>query len=364
MQTPIQNLLDEMTANGDELGIQAVVYHRGELIVDAWSGIADRRTGRQVDGDTLFPVFSVSKGMVATIVHQLAEEGILSYDRPIADVWPEFAANGKEGVTLRQALNHSSGIPHMPQGIGFSELSDWDSMCAAVAALAPVFPPGSRDEYHAITYGWIAGETACRASGKSFPQLLRERIAIPLGLDGLYIGIPEGADLRIAVLEDANPPNPPADLFAPSAIPGWLGPLHEFMNRPEMHRACIPATSGVMNARSIAKHYAALLPGGIAGVRLLPQSRIREATASQGLNDLEGNPAQRGLGYMRYEQYSAAGSGVIAFGNGGFGGAAGFADPARGIAIGITKNRLNSGDTAGRVFQALLAGLGLDTPTG
>lgn len=353
----IQDLLDEMTASGADRGVQVAVYHHGALIVDAWSGVADHRTGRAVDGDTLFPIFSVSKGIAATVVHQIVERGLVSYDRPIAEVWPEFAAHGKAAITLRQALNHSAGLPHVPQRVDFTDLADWNQICVAVANLVPVFPPGSRTEYHAITFGWIVGEVACRVDGRIFPQLLKDGIADPLGLDGLYIGIPEGVESRVAFLEDANPSAPPADPLSPSSVPGWIGPLHEFMNRPDMHRACIPASSGIMTARAIARHYAALLPGGVDGVELLPAGRVREATEASGLMDLDGSPSARALGYQLYDQYSAPGHAEKAFGHGGFGGALGFADPARGLAVGITKNRLNSGNTADRVFQTLLAAL-------
>jgi CubicO group peptidase (beta-lactamase class C family) len=354
-QDVVQLLLDEMTSSGTERGVQVAVYHRGQLIVDAWSGLADSRTGRAVDGTTLFPVFSISKGITATIVHQLVERGRLSYDQPIAEVWPEFAAQGKGGITLRQALNHSAGIPNVPHRVEFAEITDWKKICAAVANLPPVFPAGTLAEYHAITYGWIVGETVCRVDGRSFPGILKEEIAGPLGLEGMFIGLPAEAAARVAFLEEYAPVPPPADPLAPSPVPGWLGPLHSFMNRPDMQRACIPASSGIMNARSIARHYAALLPGGVDGVELLPPSRIREATQPQGLRRPDGSPSTWALGYNLYEGYSLPGSGFTAFGHGAYGGAIGFADPGQGLAVGITKNLLNSGNTAERIYTSLIA---------
>ncbi|MGD9895126.1 MAG: serine hydrolase domain-containing protein, partial [Dehalococcoidia bacterium] len=102
----VQALLDELVADGTELGLQAVVYRNGEVVIDAAAGIADRESGRPVDGDTLFTVFSVSKGVTATCIHLLAERGRLSYDDPIARYWPAFAAEGKGQVTIRDALTH------------------------------------------------------------------------------------------------------------------------------------------------------------------------------------------------------------------------------------------------------------------
>lgn len=356
-QAAIQSLLDEMTTSGAERGVQVAVYQHGKLIVDAWSGVADSRTGHAVDGDTLFPVFSISKGITSTIVHRLVERGLLSYEQRICEVWPEFAANGKEGITLRHGLNHSSGIPNVPQQVDFAEIADWNTICAAVADLTPIFPPGTRTEYHAITYGWIVGEPACRVTGRTFQQLVKEEIADLIGVDGLYIGIREAEEPRVAFLEEHAPAPPPADPLAPSPVPGWLGPLHSFMNRSDMHQAAIPGSSGIMNARSIARHYAALLPGGVNGVELLPPERIREATVKADLLDGQGNPATRGLGYQVYDAYSLPGHEAKAFGHGAYGGAIGFADPGRGLGVGITKNLMNSGNTVERVFNALVAAL-------
>lgn len=355
VQKTIQDLLDAMVAEGSERGVQVCVYQDGRLIVDAWSGVADFQSGRQVDGDTLFPIFSVTKGMAATIVHRVVERGLLSYDTPIAQAWPEFAQNGKDAITLSQGLNHSAGIPHMPQEIGFSDVADWNRICSAVAGLAPIFPPGSRTEYHAITFGWIVGEPACRVTGKSFPQLLEEEIAAPLELDGMYVGIPDKVAGRVAVLEEYNLPVPPEDPYQPSSVPGWLGPLHEFMNRPDMQRACIPGSSGIMNARSIARHYAALLPGGVDGIELLPPARVRGACDFKNPLDSQGEPPVWPLGYQLHDRYSV--SGEKAFGHGGYGGSMGFADPGRKLAVGIAKNLLNTGNTADRIFDALAAAL-------
>lgn len=354
LQTKIQDFLDRLTAGGTQRGLQVAVYQEGELVVDAWSGVADPATGEPVRGDTLFPVFSTSKGMAATLAHRAVERGLLSYDRPIAKVWPEFGANGKEKITLRQALNHSSGLPNMPTGIGFGDLADWEAMCRAVAGLAPVFPPGSRAQYHAITYGWIVGETVRRVDGRSFPQQLHEDIAVPLGVEeDLFIGIPGHVESRVAVLEEPDAA-PPGDDAQPSPVPGWLGTLVSFMNRPDMRRACLPASTGIMTARAIARHYAALLPGGVDGVELLPPARVLEATAPQGLLIPEGTDSPWALGYARQPQCAIPGAERPAFGHGGYGGSMGFADPGRKLAVGLTRNAFNKENVNDLLLQVLL----------
>src|SRR5471030_2577798 len=124
LQEKIQSLLNGLVTEGKERGAQVAVYVDGKLAVDAWAGVADDRTGAAVDGDTLFPVFSTTKGIFSTVIHILAERGKIDYDTPIAQYWAEFAANGKEAITVRHALAHTSGIPYMPDGVSLEQISD------------------------------------------------------------------------------------------------------------------------------------------------------------------------------------------------------------------------------------------------
>jgi CubicO group peptidase (beta-lactamase class C family) len=133
----MQAVLADLVASGAELGLQLAAYRRGELVVDTWAGVADRASGRSVDGDTLFTVFSTSKGIAATCAHLLAERGQLDYDAPIARYWPEFAQNGKARATVRDALSHRVGVPRLPAGVTPAQLCDWEGMCAFLAAEAP-----------------------------------------------------------------------------------------------------------------------------------------------------------------------------------------------------------------------------------
>lgn len=351
LQMEIQSFLEELVSEGRERGIQVAAYHEGRLVVDAWAGCADGSTGCPVHGETLFPVFSVTKGIAATVLHLLVERGKLGYDDRIADFWPEFGNRGKEAITVRQGLDHSAGIPLMPVGIGDLELGDWDAICRAIAALEPIWPPGSRVEYHAMTYGWIVGELARRVDGRPFSQLVREEIALPLGIgDALYMGVPEGVEPEIAVIEEPEAAIP-VPTGKPEAVPSWLGPLHAMMNRPDVQRACIPASNGIMNARAIARHYAALLPGGVDGVELLPESRIREATR------LWRPDEARSMGYVCLSPPMGDAS---SFGHGGYGGSRGFAELNHRFALGITKNLFSKGNAVPEIVERLRRSLGIE----
>ena len=329
------------------------VYHRGELIVDACAGVADPATGRKVDSDTLFPVFSTTKGIAATLIHLLVERGKISYETPIAGVWPEFAVHGKGGITLRHALNHSAGLALMPMGLTRADLSDWTVMCAKIAALKPASPPGAEMVYHAITYGWLLGEVGRRVDGRGFAQMLQEEISQPLGLThSLYIGIPDDAEPRVAILEKSpeTEPQSPLDDTVPQAIPSLMRPLHDWLNCGFARRACLPASNGIMTARAIAKHYAALLPGGVDGVEILPPSRIRSAIAPQTYANMlpDDPPLDQRLGYT-----VGRASSLTAFGNGGYGGSVGYADLETGLAVGFTRNRFDHEGTLPRIVDAL-----------
>lgn len=356
VQNGLQQFLEQAVRDGRERGVQAAVYLHGELVASAWAGTAGAKTGRPVTESTLFPVFSSTKGIAGTIVHRLAERGLLRYDQTIASLWPEFACNGKEHITLRQALTHTSGLPSMPP-VGIEGLTDWDTACRAIAQLTPEWEPGSRMEYHAITYSWLAGEPAVRAAGKSFPQLLREEIAAPLGVeDEMFVGLPASEDSRVAVLEEPALENCDLAPYASPSIPLWILPLHRWMNTPEGRRSCVPASSGIMSARALARHYAALLPDGAEGVTLLPPERVREALCP--LEIPGGSSSPRVLGYALGVPHSAVRPDV--FGAGGYGGSFGFADLRHGLAVAFTKNLYSPAGIESELPQLLGGLLGIE----
>src|SRR5262245_6617535 len=280
----VHTLLEELVADGTELGLQAVAYRNGELVIDAFAGTADRDSGRPVDGDTLFTSFSTTKGITATCIHLLAERGQLDYDDPITRYWPEFGQNGKERATLRDALTHRVGIPQMPAGLAPENLGDWEGMCTALAALPPLWEPGTATGYHAYTFGWILGEVLRRIDGRPIATFVQEEICAPLNAPDIYMGIPDEVEARVATLENAPPPEgapvPPPDALIFKAIPPKVGVTGAIFNRPDVRRASIPAGGGIMSARSLARHYAALI-GELDGVRLLPAERIAVATELQ-----------------------------------------------------------------------------------
>jgi CubicO group peptidase (beta-lactamase class C family) len=354
-ENEIQRMLDRAVADGSESAVQVAAYLHGELIVDAWAAPA----AQKVDGRSLFPIFSSGKGIAATAVHRLVERGVLSWDKPIAQYWPEFAAEGKGGITLRHALKHTAGLPMMPERCEPAMVSDWDAMCAYLAAAAPLHPPGAHRHYHAITYSWLLGETARRADGRDFGRIIDEEVCRPLGIDTLFFGLPDAAlpfcfdaekDPSPAAPAPSSTPPPPPDPVAQRAIPAWVCPLEDWINRADVRRACIPASNGFSNARALARHYAALMGRGVDGVRLLADATVAAATFWDAAAEAAVPGGGRwGLGYGLQGPDEEPGA---VFGHGGYGGSNGFADTRHGLAIGIVKSRMG-GSITGQIVETI-----------
>jgi CubicO group peptidase (beta-lactamase class C family) len=366
LQQQVQETVDQLVESGAERGVQVAVYRDGEQVVDVVAGVADPATGRPVDPGTVFYNFSILKGATATIAHILVERGLFGYDTPVAELWPEFAAHGKQAVTVRQVLDHTAGVPGIPLDITVEDLCDWDKMCAAIADAELWWEPGTKVGYHAYTFGYIVGEVARRATGKPISQLLREDVAGPLGVDGeLWFGMPAAEQHRLARLEDEPGAaeaaaqmlaSMPPDLPMFRSAPMELFPNADFGNRADTLAADIPA-GGKTSARAIARMYAALL-GEVDGVRLLPPERVREAVAvsSSGTDEVFGMPTAWGLGYGVGGPGGGAQDSPTTFGTGGVGGSFACGDTTTGIAWAVTKNRIsNDFATAIRLEQLIAA---------
>src|SRR6059036_203426 len=347
IQGQVQKAIDEMVESGRERGLQVAVYHRGKQIVDAVAGVADPATGRAYTSDTPVYCYSVVKAAASTLVHMLVERGRFGYDTPVAELWPEFAAHGKDKVKVRHMLTHTAGVPGIPLTTTIEDLCNWDKMCAAIADQELWWEPGTKIGYHAYTFGYIVGEVVRRATGKRISQLLADEVAGPLGVaDEIYFGMPASQQPRLARLEDA-PPDPqmaaqmaamPPDLPMFKAAPMTLMPTAQLGNRSDILAADIPA-GGKTSARAIARMYAALLDR-VDGVRLISPERLREATAvsMSGADQVFGMPTTWGLGYSIGRLGASPQESSTAFGVGGAGGSFAYGDTASGIAFGLTKN--------------------------
>lgn len=334
----VRAVLASLVEDTPEIGLQVAAYLDGELVIDAWAGMADPAAGKPVDGDTLFMLSSTTKGVTATCMHLCAEKHGLSYDLPIVDVWPEFGAHGKQNATLRMALAHQTGVPQTPVGYTPEWLPDWNRMCSGIADLVPMFPLGQRTAYHSLNYGYINGEILRRVDGRTIAQFLEEEICKPLGIDGAYLGVPDRELDRVAVLTDGPPA--PADYDARMVGEPAGSHVAEVFNRRAVVQASIPGSGGLFSARGLARHYAMLANWGeLDGVRVLPEARIRAGVELQSYewDEIYRIRARRALGYRRGSDTGPLAS-PEAFGHVGGGGSFGYADPARRLGIGFAKN--------------------------
>ena len=341
-----------------EVGAACAVHVEGRRVVDIWGGTADLETGRPYAENTLQLVFSTTKGATAVCANLLAQRGDLDLDRPVADYWPEFAAEGKEQVPVRWLLCHKVGLPVIDTDLTLAEALAWEPVVEALAAQKPVWEPGTAHGYHALTYGWLVGEVIRRVSGKEIGTFFADEVAAPLGLD-FWIGLPEEQENRVAPLvEMAAPTDPKAremfeQFFGPDSITGRalsLGPTFSgrgTWNRRDVHAAQVPAANGITNARSLSRMYASLV-GEVDGVRLLTADQVAKAREPQ----TEGNDrvlffeTKFGLGFMLSSPFSPFG-GPNGFGHPGAGGSVGFADPDARIGFGYVMNKMQqnlSGD--------------------
>jgi CubicO group peptidase (beta-lactamase class C family) len=346
----VRATLETLVRDTPEIGLQVAAYLDGKLVVDAWAGMADEATKKPVEGDTMFMLSSTTKGVTATCMHLCVEKHKLDYDMPIVKVWPEFGANGKEAATLRHALSHRTGVPQTPVGYTPDWLPDWDKMCRGIAALKPMYPIGERTAYHSLNYGYINGEILRRVDGRSIGQFLQDEICKPLGINGLYLGVPDSELRRVAVLTDAPPA--PAEYDARMVGEPAGSYVAKVFNRRDVQQASIPASGGIMSARGLARHYAMLANWGeLGGVRILPESRVRAGMELQSFewDEVYRVRVRRALGYRRGSDTGPLAS-PEAFGHVGGGGSFGYADPSRRLGIGFAKNYFTY-NTGGAVNQ-------------
>jgi CubicO group peptidase (beta-lactamase class C family) len=354
---------DAFRSNFDErgeLGAAFALYVDGRLVVDLWGGIADASTGRAWDHDTLQLVFSTTKGMAAICVAKLVAEGRLDYDAPVASYWPEFAANGKDTITLGQLLSHQGGIPYVDAALTLDDVLAVQPVVEALAAQAPYWEPGTAHGYHALTYGWLVSEVVRRVDGRSVARYLADELARPLGLE-TWIGLPEEHEPRVSRLESAPRPDDPAiaamlEQFLGPTTPAYRaltmsGALDGFgegeqpFNSRAVHATEMPAANGITTARSLAKLYAATV-SEVDGVRVLDPAIVETARAERvyAPDRVLMIPTRFGAGFMLDSMINPMLS-DSSFGHPGAGGSLGYADPDARVGYGYVMNQMGGGIT-------------------
>jgi CubicO group peptidase (beta-lactamase class C family) len=326
------------------------VYIAGRKVVDVWTGWADRDSTQRWSADTAALAFSATKGLTSTVIHRLADRGLLSYDAPVARYWPEFGANGKSALTVRDVMAHRAGLSRL-NDVPAREFLDARAMEERLAA-APVDRLIGRSAYHALTYGWLMSGLTRAVTGKSMRQLFVSELAEPLDTDGVYLGRPPAAaptTVAQTLLPQSAAVNKAFELVAPklAALPfsGMLGTLYvpgvleALQGDMAFLDAEIPSANGVLTARGLAKVYGALANGG-----RIDDRQFLSAELTRGLVGKRSYAPDLNVGVPMSFHLGYHGSGVPGllpgFGHSGLGGSIGWADPAASSSFGFIHNRL------------------------
>ena len=334
-----------------ERGMALCVQVGGETVVDLWAGVADKEGQQAWHSDTILNLFSCTKTFTAVTALQLVGEGKLELDAPVARYWPEFAAAGKDKITLRHLLSHQAGLPALREMLPAEALYDWHAMTTALAAEQPWWPLGEGHGYAPITYGWLVGEVLRRVEGRGPGESIVARTAKPLGLD-FHVGLADEEFDRVAIISrgkgnfgDAAAQRLLKTMMSePAAMStrAFTNPpsIMTSTNKPEWRRMQQPAANGHGNARSLAGFYSGLLDG-----QLLESELLAELTREHAVGEDKTllTRTRFGLGCMLDQPEVANatyGMGPRAFGHPGAGGSIGFADPDRDVAFGFVTNNL------------------------
>ncbi|MGH3294266.1 MAG: serine hydrolase domain-containing protein [Trebonia sp.] len=300
---PLRDVLEVSLGSTADCGLSLVVDVDGRTAVDVYGGFVDEARTRPWEQDTIVNVWSTTKTVTSLAVLMLADRGLVDLDAPVARYWPEFAAQGKEGVLVRHLMGHTSGVAGWNTPFAFDDLYDRERATAALAAQAPWWEPGTASGYHALSFGHLLGELVRRVSGRSLTRFVAEEIAGPLGAD-FQIGARQADWGRCA--EIIPPPPLPFDLarLDPDSVLVKVatGPVANATapNTAPWRQAEIGAANGHGNARSVARIMSALALGGVTGgVRLLTPATIEHIFREQahGIDLFLGVPMRFGIGY-------------------------------------------------------------------
>jgi CubicO group peptidase (beta-lactamase class C family) len=386
---PVADVFRANIKEGRDLGAACCVYVDGRPVVDLWGGLADRKTNRPWERDTVAFVASTTKAATALCAHLLVQRGQLDLDAPVIRYWPEFGQAGKENIPVKYLLSHQAGLPILEAPLTFEEACAWDPVIRALEVQKPLWKPGTEHLYHAHTFGWLVGEVVRRISGKSLGTFFAEEIARPLGLSA-WIGLPEESERRVAPVEAAPPSAKfPADLVADFAktmglepavagavVKDVYGPDSVFMKTGTMgtatmenyqSRAWRAAEFGggnmISDAHSLARMLAATV-SEVDGIRLLQPETVAAMTKVQtDRSRMHGVPADllpytknlftMSLGFM-LPSPPVPMLGPASFGHPGGVGSLGAADPESRVGFGYVPNLAQPGltDTRARELTA------------
>jgi CubicO group peptidase (beta-lactamase class C family) len=368
---------ENFSKRGD-LGASFAATLDGQPVVDLWGGVADEASGKAWQQDTMQLIFSGTKGLTALCVAMLVDRGQLKLDDPVCAHWPEFAAHGKEAVSVAEIVSHRGRLPGVRTPLTEEDVLDWQRMAALLAAQAQESDPRTDLIYHPFTYGWLCGELVRRVDGRSVGRFFAEEVAEPLGLE-LWIGLPAEMEGRVACLQHGpdwgQSPAGRINSFPGDQLwasiwenPPLLTPSDQMLwNTPALHATEMPGANGIGTVRSIAKLYGALACGGkLDGVEIISAQTLALARTqlAQGRDPYTDELAAFGLGFALQTEESPFGPAAVAFGHGGAGGSAHGAWPQERVGFSYAMNQMRDNPDGDERVRALLRALWACLPAG
>jgi CubicO group peptidase (beta-lactamase class C family) len=341
----------KLYATGLHPAIALCVRRHGQIVIERAVGhLRGNTPGAPAEGpkapiryDSLFSFFSASKAVTAMLIHLLDERRLVHLDDPVADYVPEFAQHGKGGITLRQLLTHRAGIPALPSTRVDTELlRDPDAIFALLCKARPLWIPGRRLSYHALTAGFVFAEVVRRVTGRDIRRFLRDEVLDPLGFRSFDYGVPRERTGEVA--ENARtglPTLPPHSWLVERALGVDLERAVALSNDESFLTSIIPSGNIIGTAEEASRFFQLLLNGGeLNGVRIFDRRTVRRAIAEQSYLEVDsflGLPVRYGMGFMlgdnRFSPYGA--DTPSAFGHIGFTNVIAYADPDRALSVGL-----------------------------
>ncbi|MFN3213143.1 MAG: serine hydrolase domain-containing protein [Henriciella sp.] len=355
---PVRDVFEANFAADDELGAGFSAFLDGELIIDLHGGYADRRKEKTWDAETIVPIYSTTKPIAALTLAHVIDALPAGYETLVADLWPEFGANGKGAVTIAELVSHQAGLPGFTDPIDPGLWLDPPACAAALAPLKPLWEPGTQHGYHPLTWGYLIGEIVRRIDGRSLGTILREGITGPAGID-FQIGTHAANHDRVA------------DIMRPRALPD-LGEINDatraaFLTKwasPDRGGAIwreieIPSANGIGTAKAVAQLYGIYAhQGHLAGKRVISEAAFEALIQSRvkGQDLVLPYVTEFGAGVMR-NNIGLYGPNPETLCHSGWGGSLALGDPDRGLSLAYVMNRqsnsLQADPRATRLLQAV-----------
>ncbi len=342
LQDKAQKILDEAVASGTETSLQFCVYQNNKCLIDAYAGFQDSAGTQKVNSQTLFPIYSTSKGVPATALNQLIERKQLAITTPVREIWPEFAVNGKENTLILHLLNHTSGLQQrFREQATYEQVADEQYMMQVIENSAPSWEPGIKTRYQSLTYGWVTMEIIRRVTGIPFQHYIASELFAPAGISDIHFGLNDETELQTADFQLGHD-------MKPSSSCSICDPLDELMRQRCIRRAVLPGFNGFASARALAHFYSEIL-----SERYFSNTMLREATTlrrpEKGLPTLQEGVCF-GNGYILRGPASDLGR---IFGHDGYGGAEAWADQTSYLAVAFTCGTLGKHPCKEKLYQLI-----------